>query len=65
MTQRIKHMEWLSGSNENGSGKAQTTRPEPGYIMETRTAVKQGKGSLTSLQSKINNKGEAHLLLGI
>lgn len=41
------------------------TRPEPGYVMETRTAVKQGKGSLTFLQSKINNKGEAQLLLGI
>lgn len=54
-----------SGSNGHGSGKAQTSGPEPGYVMETRAAVKQGKGSLTSLQSKLNKKGEANLLLGI
>lgn len=48
----------LSGSDGNGSGKAQTSRPEPGYVMETSTAVQQGKDPLTSLQRKLNNRGK-------
>lgn len=60
-------MEQLSGSNGNDSGKAPTTGPEPGYVTETRTAVKQGKGSLflCRVNISLNYKEEAHLLLGI
>lgn len=50
MTQKTKHVECLSGSNGNGSEKAQAIGPEPGYITETRPAVKQGKGSYFSVE---------------
>lgn len=62
---KVENMWSDSGRNGNGAGKAQRSRAEPGYVMETRTAGKQGKGSLASLQSKLNNRGEAHLLSGI
>lgn len=52
MTQKTKHMESLSGSRGDGSGKAQTTGAEPGYMTGTRTTVKQGRGYLVSLQNE-------------